>query len=59
MEECNNYFISYCIYHNLYNIYNYIVKWKMDSKKTNEEIINIQEDIDVEEVEEPIKQCLD
>ena len=29
-----------------------IVKWKMDSNKTNEEITNIQEDIDVDEVED-------
>ena len=29
-----------------------MVKWKMDSNKTNEEIINIQEDIDVDEVED-------
>ena len=29
-----------------------IVKWKIDSNKTNEEITNIQEDIDVDEVED-------
>ena len=29
-----------------------MVKWKMDSNKTNEELINIQEDIDVDEVED-------
>lgn len=29
-----------------------IVKWKMNSNKTNEEITNIQEEIDVEEVED-------
>ena len=29
-----------------------IIKWKIDSNKTNEEITNIQEDIDVDEVED-------
>ena len=29
-----------------------IVKWKIDSNKTNEEITNVQEDIDVDEVED-------
>ena len=29
-----------------------IVKWKIDSNKTSEEITNIQEDIDVDEVED-------
>ena len=29
-----------------------IVKWQMDSNKTNDEITNIQENVDVEEVQD-------
>lgn len=29
-----------------------IIKWKMDSNKTNDEIINIQENVDIEEVQD-------